>query len=326
MMVIDVATVIQKQSKKSVPEYSVVVPVYNSEGSLRELYQRLNAVFISLHQSWELILVNDCSKDGSWKVLQELAQAHQNAKAINLMNNFGQHNALMCGFQYASGKLVVTMDDDLQHPPEEISKLISRMQQGNYSVVYGQYARKRHGLFRDFVSGAVNDVLSRITGSGYRVTSFRIMEREVVEKITKYQQYNVMIDVFIKDTVASSYIGHVLVEHHSRKIGKSNYSFKKLGWYAVNMIFNYTVWPLRVATLLGFFFSLAGFGGVALEVVLYLFNGTPVRGWASLFLSITFFSGIVLFILGIIGEYTGRIFLNVNQKPQYVVKEIARRK
>ena len=252
----------QKHFKNRIPEYSVVVPVYNSEGSLRELYTRLNAVFSSLKLSWEIVLVNDCSKDESWKVLRELVQAQQNVKAINLMNNFGQHNALMCGFHHACGKYVITMDDDLQHPPEEIPELISRMQRGDYSVVYGQYARKRHGALRDFVSASVNDLLSRITGSGYRVTSFRIIEQEVVKKIINYSQYNVMIDVFIKDTVASSYIGHVLVEHHSRKIGKSNYSFRKLFWYAVNMIFNYTVWSLRLATLLGFFFSVIGFFGV----------------------------------------------------------------
>jgi len=311
-----------RKPEYSKPEYSVVVPVYNSEGSLRELYRRLSLVFHSLNVSWELIAVNDCSRDRSWKVLLEMAEAHQNVKAINLMNNFGQHNALMCGFHHVQGKYVITMDDDLQHPPEEIPKLISRIESGNYGVVYGQYKQKRHGWFRDFVSASVNDLISRITGSGYRVTSFRIMERKVVEKILAYTQYNVMIDVLIKDTVASLDVGHCRVEHHPRTIGKSNYSFKKLFWYAVNMVFNYTVWPLRLATLLGFFFSVLGFMGVILEIILYLLQGTPVRGWTSLFLAVTFFSGIILFILGIVGEYMGRIFLNVNQKPQYVVKEL----
>src|SRR3989338_6511134 len=228
----------QKYPDNRKPEFSVVVPAYNSEGSLRELYRRLEAVFRSLQAPWELIAVDDCSRDTSWKVLSELAHSHQNVKAINLMNNFGQHNALMCGFHHVQGKYVITMDDDLQHPPEEIPKLISR-----------------------------------INGSGYRVTSFRIMAEEVVEKILAYTQYNVMIDVLIKDTVASFRVGHCKVEHHPRTIGKSNYSFKKLFWYATNMIFNYTVWPLRLATLLGFFFSVLGFMGVILEIILYLLQG-----------------------------------------------------
>ena len=237
----------QKYPDNRKPEFSVVVPAYNSEGSLRELYRRLEAVFRSLQAPWELIAVDDCSRDTSWKVLLELAHSHQNVKAINLMNNFGQHNALMCGFHHVQGKYVITMDDDLQHPPEEIPKLISRIKSGDYSVVYGQYKQKKHGWFRDVVSASVNDLISRITGSGYRVTSFRIMAEEVVEKILAYTQYNVMIDVLIKDTVASFRVGHCKVEHHPRTIGKSNYSFKKLFWYATNMIFNYTVWPLRLA-------------------------------------------------------------------------------
>lgn len=312
-------------SKKQV-QFSVVVPVYNSEGSLRELYRRLSAVFAYLQKSWELILVNDCSRDGSEKVLKELAQSHANVTVINLMNNFGQHNAIMCGLGYARGGQVITMDDDLQHPPEEIPKMISRLQEGKYSVIYGQYRQKRHGRFRDLVSAAVNDLVSRITGSGYRVTSFRILEKEVVEKIIAYTHYNVMIDVLLKDTVAPFHVGHCRVEHHARKIGKSNYSFTKLFWYALNMIFNYTVWPLRLATLLGFFFSIVGFLGGLVQFMFYLSDSAPIRGWTSLFLTITFLSGIILFILGIVGEYMGRIFLNVNQKPQYVVKEVLRRK
>jgi glycosyltransferase involved in cell wall biosynthesis len=315
-------TVEQEQNKN--PEYSVVVPIYNSEITLRELHQRLAEVFKKLGSSWELILVNDYSKDNSWKIMKEIASENKNVTAINLTNNFGQHNAIMCGLAYVQGKYVITMDDDLQNPPEEIPKLIKTISEGKYSIVYGQFIKKRHGPFRDFASKSVNILLSRISGHGYTVTSFRIMEKQVVEKLVRFTQYNIMIDVAIKDIAANKSVGHCMVEHHARKVGKSGYSYRKLFAYAINMIFNFTLWPLKLATILGFIFS---FFSVVLGISLlyyYFKHGVPVSGWTSLILAISFFSGIILFVLGIIGEYVGRIFLNINQKPQYFVKEIIR--
>lgn len=316
----------QKKSNEKKPDVSVVVPVYNSEQSLPELYRRLGETFERLSLSWELILVNDCSKDSSWHVAESLTHTHHNVIAINLMNNFGQHNAIMCGFHYAVGEYLVTMDDDLQHPPEEVSKLWNTIRSKNYLLVYGQYEQKRHGWFRDFCSKTVNKILSRITGSGYGVTSFRIVRREVIEKITRHNQYNVMIDVLLKETVASSFVGHCGVEHHPRTLGKSNYSFRKLFWYALNMVFSYTLWPLRLATVLGFFFALLGIAGGILLLIYYFKQGVAVSGWTSLILAVVFFSGIILFMMGVIGEYVGRIFLNINQKPQFVVKDVIDRR
>jgi len=312
-----------KSASKEV-DYSVVVPVHNSEGTLQELHQRLVEVFKKLGGSWELVLVNDYSRDNSWKILQELANTNHNITAINLTNNFGQHNATMCGLAYAQGKYVITMDDDLQNPPEEVSKLVKTINDGKYSAVYGQFIKKRHGLFRDFASELVNKILSRVTGSGYTVTSFRIMHKSLVKKLVKFTQYNVMIDVLIKDTVANRDVGHCPVEHHVREIGKSGYSYRKLFWYAINMIFNFTLWPLRLASILGFLFSfLSAIVGISL-LIYYFRYGISVSGWTSLILSISFFSGIILFVLGIIGEYLGRIFLSINQKPQYLIKEVIR--
>ncbi len=311
--------------KQKVPKFSIVVPVYNSEDSLRLLHERLEKVFTSLNATWELILANDCSNDKSWDVMQELAQKDRRVIAINLLNNFGQHNAIMCGLHHATSHYIVTMDDDLQHPPEEIVKLAQTIEAGDYSIVYGQYEQKRHGGFRDFCSMAVNKILSRITGSGYNVTSFRIMRHEVAAQIIRSTQYYVMIDVLIKDTVHNSRVGHCVVEHHSRTIGKSNYSFKKLFWFALNMIFNFTTWPLRLASILGLIFSLLSFTAGFFYIIYYLIEGIKVSGWTSLMLAITFLSGLILFVLGIMGEYLGRIFLNVGNKPQFVVKDIVSR-
>ena len=273
--------------------------------------------------SWELILVNDCSKDGSWKIARKLAKKDKRVTAVSLSNNFGQHNATMCGFSFAKGDYLITMDDDLQHPPEEIEKLIKKIIESDYWVIYGQFSSERkYGWFRNIASNAVNSVLSRITGSGYKVTQFRILKRAVVEKIAEFTQYNVMIDVLIKDLVSVRDVGHCQVEHHERTIGKSNYSVKKLFAYATNMIFSYTLWPLRTATVLGLFFSVVSFLLGLYFLVDYFIHRVPVQGFTSTIVSLAFFSGIILFVLGIVGEYVGRIFLNINRKPQYFVKEV----
>ncbi len=316
-------------AKESQPTFSVVVPVYNSQDSLEQLYTRLNNVFVKLNASWQLVLVNDCSKDNSWNIIQKLAASHTKITAINLLNNFGQPNAIMCGLNHAKGKYIITMDDDLQHPPEEIPKLYNYLTKNNLSVVYGQYQSnqdRKRGFLRDIASLTVHKLISKITGSGYSVTSYRILEKTVVDNICKSSQYYVMVDVLIKDVVSPRYIGNCTVEHHARTIGKSNYSYKKLALYALNMIFTFTTWPLRVATILGLIFSAISFAAALFYVLYYLIAGVNVSGWTSLMLSITFLSGIILFVLGIIGEYLGRIFLNVSNKPQYIIKEIHNQK
>lgn len=303
-------------------EYSVVVSVYKSENSLKLLHERLAAVFHSLGSSWELILVNDCSPDGSWEVCRELALKDHKVTAINLTNNFGQHSAAMCGFAHAKGEYVITMDDDLQHPPEEIVKLVKTITEGNFSVVYGQYDKRKYKWFKNIASMALNKLISRITGSGYIATTFRIMKGSVAEKLVDFKQHNVIVDVLIKDVVSKRDVGHVIVEHHEREIGTSSYSYKKLFLHALNMIFNYTIWPLRLGTILGLVLS-------ALSVLLgiyylvdYFIRRVPVAGFTSLMVVMTFLFGTILFVLGIIGEYLGRMFLNINQKPQYCVKEV----
>ncbi len=313
-----------KKNKINNPDVSIVVPVYNSQGCTELLYKRLSKVLTN--KNWELILVNDCSIDNSWNVLKKLAENNKNVVAVNLMNNFGQHNAVMCGLKLAKGKYVITMDDDLQHPPEEVPKLLNGITDKGFKVVYGQYKQKKHGLFRDFVSKSVNRFLSKVTGTGYIVTSFRAIEKSVVKEMTKFDNFNIMIDVLIKDIVSNKKIGHCRVQHHRRRIGKSNYSFRRLASYALNMIFNYTLWPLRIATILGFVFAgLSVLLGV-FYFVYFLTFGIDVKGWTSLMLLITFFSGVILFVLGIFGEYLGKIYLNISHKPQYIIENIVIKK
>ena len=309
-------------TQKDIPSLSVVVPVYNSEGSLQELHRRVSAVFARLKIRGEMVFVNDCSKDKSWNVLREIAESDGRVTSINLMNNFGQDNAVMCGIQFARGRYVVTMDDDLQHPPEEIEKLYRFITRSTYDVVYGQYVKRRYNWFRDFCADLVKGVMSRIAGGDHAVTSFRIMTENVMGELRRFSQYNVMVDVLIKDVVSSSLIGNCPVEHHARIEGRSNYSYRKLFAYMINMIFSFTLWPLRVASIFGFIFSFISICLVGLLVVYYGVYGVAVSGWTSLIISITFFSGLILFVLGIMGEYVGKIYLNINNTPQYVVREV----
>ncbi len=303
-------------------QYSVVVPVYNSEGSLKLLHERLAKVFSSIGVSWELVLVNDCSKDSSWDICKELADNDQRVVAVNLANNFGQHNAIMCGLSVARGESVITMDDDLQHPPEEVVKLIMTAEDGGFLVVYGQYQSRKYGWFKNLCSVALNRLISRITARGYIATSFRIIKKPVAEKIISFRHHNVVIDVLLKDAISRRNIGHVLVEHHPRQIGRSSYTYAKMFAYALDMIFNYTLWPLRLATLLGLASIIVSILLGVYFLAEYFIFGAPARGFAALAIMITFFFGTSFFILGIIGEYVGRMFFNLNQKPQYFVKEV----
>ena len=302
-------------------DFSVVVPVYNSADSLKELYLRISQVFNKLQSSWEIILVNDCSGDQSWKILQEISNSNDNVTVINLMNNFGQHNATLCGLKRAAGEYIITIDDDLQHPPEEIIKLIQLIRKGDFSVVYAQFKNKSYAGFRNFCSNLVNKFIGKIVGMNYLVTQFKIMRKNVVDHLVEFKQYNVMLDVLIRDIVDGSKIGHCLVKHKKRKHGKSNYSFKKLASYATNMIFNFTTWPLKIAIWIGFLFSFLSFVIGAFLIFYYLIFGVSVSGWTSLIISLMFFSGLILFVLGVIGDYLGKIFLNINNKPQYVIKD-----
>jgi len=313
---------IQNKNVKKKIEYSVVSAVYNSEGSLKLLYERLDYVFRNLGVGWELILVNDCSKDRSWDVIKDIVSTYFNVTGVNLMNNFGQQGALMCGFKLVSGDYVLTVDDDLQHIPEEIPKLIKTLETGNYDVVYAQFPKRSYAWYRNFGSRLVNKLLGKITGLNYEISQFKLFRRSVIDRIVKFPQPNVMNDVLIKDVVHKNRIGHCNVQHQERPIGKSNFNFKKLSIYAFNMIFNFTIWPLRLASILGLFFSVVSFLVGIYFLIYNLVYGSPVLGWTSLILTITFFSGVILFVLGILGEYMGRIFLNLNHKPQYVIREV----
>ena len=304
------------------PGVSVVVPVYRSEPILPELARRLGEVLPALAENYELILVNDSSPDGSWDVIQRLAEEQAWIRGINLMRNYGQHNALLCGIRSAQYGVIVTMDDDLQHPPEEIPKLLDVLAQAN-DVVYGRPAQEQHGLLRDLASLTTKLALQNVMGAeiARQVSAFRVFRAEVVNAFRHYEGSFVSIDVLL--TWGTKRFAVTPVRHQPRAQGTSGYTFRRLVTHTMNMMTGFSTVPLQIASLVGFLFTLFGMGVLIYVVVRYLLQGTPVPGFPFLASIIALFSGAQLFALGIIGEYLARMHFRSMQKPPYVVRSEA---
>jgi glycosyltransferase involved in cell wall biosynthesis len=302
------------------PSLSVVVPVYNSEAVLPDLVQRLSQALPSLSEKYELVLVNDCSPDGSWDVICSLARQYSWIRPINLMRNYGQHNALLCGIRAVRYDVIVTMDDDLQHPPEEISKLLE-MLAGGYDVVYGAPEQEQHGLGRDFASWVTKLALQNVMGAevARKVSAFRVFRAEIARAFAHYQGAFVSIDVLL--TWGTNRFSIKPVRHDARKVGASGYTFRKLVTHATNMMTGFSTVPLQFASMVGFLFTLFGVGVLVYVLGRYLVHGGSVPGFPFLASIIALFSGAQLFALGIMGEYLARMHFRMMERPSYVVRE-----
>lgn len=299
---------------------SVVIPVYNSATTLRPLVTRLLLVLDALQSPYEIILVNDGSRDDSWREIEALVAETPALRGIDLMRNYGQHNALLCGIREARYAVVVTLDDDLQNPPEEIPLLLCTLREG-FDVVYGSPVVKRHGVFRNVASWLTKLVVQGSLGaSGARlVSSFRAFRTPVRDAFTTYSSPNVSIDVLL--TWGTNRVGSVKVQHHPRAEGASNYTLRKLISHAASVVTGYSVVPLHVATLVGFTFTLVGIVIFLLVMLNYLIRGATVPGFTFLASIIAIFSGVQLFALGIFGEYLARIHFRTMERPVYRVRE-----
>jgi len=311
-------------TEKSLPtlrsSISVVIPVYRSEKILVELLRRLHPVLASLTAQWEVILVNDSSPDGSWEVILRLATQYPEITPINLMRNYGQHNALLCGIRAATGAVIITMDDDLQHPPEEIPKLLAELDRGA-DVVYGVPEREEHGLLRDMASITTKLALQNIMGAeiARQVCAFRAFREELTAAFGHYEGYFVSIDVLL--TWGTNRFSTVAVRHQPRAQGASGYTFRKLLTHTMNMMTGFTTVPLQMASWVGFGFTLFSICMLGYVVVRYFVSGNPVPGFPFLASIIGLLSGAQLFALGIIGEYLARMHFRSMQKPPYVVRQ-----
>jgi undecaprenyl-phosphate 4-deoxy-4-formamido-L-arabinose transferase len=306
--------------RADVPPLTIVVPVYNSRGSLRTLLERLVPVLEARAVPFEIILVNDGSADGSWKVLEELARKHPEVRAFNLMRNYGQHNALLCGIRAARYEVVATIDDDLQHPPEELEKVLAALTE-DVDVVYGTPAQERHGLLRDVASKLTKLALQSAMGAktARKVSAFRVLRTRLRDAFAEYKNPHVSIDILL--TWATTRFASVEVTHVERPIGQSNYTFGKLVTHAMNMMTGFTTLPLQLASWIGFCFTLFGVLVLVVVVTTYLVNGgAVVPGFSFLASLIAIFSGAQLLALGIIGEYVARIHSRSLDRPPYVIQ------
>jgi glycosyltransferase involved in cell wall biosynthesis len=301
------------------PGLSVVVPVYDSQASLVELVERLRNTLCALTPHFEIILVNDGSRDQSWNVITDLETLYAWVIGINLMRNYGQHNALLAGIRQARYEIVVTLDDDLQNPPEEIPKLLDKLREG-YDVVYGRPDRGQHGLWRNLASRMTKLALQKSMGVevARNVSAYRVFRTSLREVFSNYHSPFVSIDVLL--TWATTRFAAVNVHHDPRMLGQSNYNVRKLLTHALNMMTGFSTWPLQVASLLGFASTV--FGIIILAYVLgrYLVHGSSVAGFPFLASIISIFAGAQLFALGVIGEYLARMHFRSMERPTYAIR------
>lgn len=300
-------------------EYSVVIPVYNSEKSLAELTKRIVAVFNNITLDYELLFVDDFSQDGSWNVLKKLKHEHSDTiRLFRLARNFGQHNATICGFHQARGQFIITMDDDLQQAPEDIPLLIDKQRESGANVVYG-ISNKNHPLYRQLGSHAYKTSAKYLHGAYGNGSSFRLIDHSLIDNLkSNMQQFNFIDEMLHWHT---NFIECVAVSHSVRKYGRSNYSLKKLFTIASSNTLNYSNLPLRIMMYAG-----AGFSALFTFVGLYfigkrVFFDVSVPGFTALIVSVSFSASLMLLCFGILGYYLKNILLRLNQQPAFFIKE-----
>lgn len=299
---------------------SIVVPVYRSARILPELVEGIakSTDVLGLSSQFELVLVNDASPDDSWQVIVTLAERYPFLKGISLRKNFGQHSAIMAGLHHACGETVIIMDDDLQHPPDEIGKLLAAIDAGS-DVCYVRYQERQHALWK-ILGSRFNDTVATWLlrkPRGLYLSSFKALRREIVEEVIKYDGPYAYLDGLILDVTRS--IAVVDIRHRARREGKGNYNLKRSVALWLRMATNFSVFPLRVATMLGLCLSLVSFIVITAVVIQRLRHPDWPVGWASLLAVILFVGGVQTLCIGVLGEYLGRTYLRINGKPQFVV-------
>jgi glycosyltransferase involved in cell wall biosynthesis len=299
---------------------SVVVPVYNSAAMLGELADRLRSTLSELGRDYELIFVNDGSSDSSWGRIVELAAADERVQGLNLMRNYGQHNALLAGIRAARHPVIVTLDDDLQNPPEEIPKLLAKLDEG-FDVVYGSAEERAFGFLRNAATAMTKLALVWAIGSDIaaKVSAYRAFRTELREAFADYDAPYVSIDVLL--SWGTTGFGSVPVAHRERAEGRSSYGPMRLATHALNVMTGFSTRPLRIASLIGLAFTVFGIAVLAIVLITYVVEGGSVPGFPFLASMIAIFSGAQLLTLGIIGEYLARMHMRVMDRPPFTIRE-----
>lgn len=307
------------KNHKLLENVSVIVPVYNSALTLNELTFRISEVLCTVVDQFEIILINDGSNDESWQVICKLAEQHKNIHGVDLTRNYGQHNALLCGIRFAKHQSIVTIDDDLQNPPDEIPKLLGKLSEG-FDVVYGKPQKEQHSMLRAMASRVTKLALSSSMGIDVadNVSAFRAFRTGLRNAVDNYRGPFVNIDVLL--TWATTRFTYVYVRHDVREFGKSNYTFRKLVIHALNMMTGFSILPLQISSIIGFSMTLFGFFVLVYVLGRFVMQGGVVPGFSFLASIITIFSGAQLLALGIIGEYLSRMHFRTMDRPSYTIR------
>lgn len=300
---------------------SFVIPCYRSEHTLPHVIAEIDEKMKELTQyEYDIFLINDCSPDNTFGVIRNLCQDRDNIKGISFARNFGQHAALMAGLRHSDGDYVVCLDDDGQTPADEVDKLLEKLEEG-FDAVYAKYEHKQHSAFRNMGS-KVNELMTRIMldkPAELYVSSYFAVKRFVVEDMIRYENsYPYVIGLVLR---ATKNITNVIVNHREREEGNSGYTLKKLLNLWFNGFTSFSVKPLRIATAIGTCSAGAGFLYGIYTIVKRLINPDVPMGFSSLMAALVFFGGMIMIMLGLIGEYIGRIYISLNNSPQYVIRE-----
>lgn len=300
---------------------SFVIPCFKSDKTVGIVVDEIKQTIIKKNtDDYEIVLVNDGSGEPTWNAISKLCDEDSNIKGINMARNFGQHNALMAGIRCTSGDYVVCLDDDGQTPANEVYSLIDELNKG-YDVVYADYSHKKHSGFRNLGSKANGFMLELLLDKPHDlyVSSYFAMQRYIADEIIRYQNpYTYLMGLVLRST---NNISSVYVNHRSRMEGESGYSIKKLVSLLINGLTAFSVKPLRMATYMGFISAFAGIIYAVYALINKFINPLTPMGWTSTVIILLIIGGMILFVLGIIGEYIGRIYICINLSPQYVIKE-----
>lgn len=303
---------------------SYVIPCYCSENTIANVVDEIaNTMQHEPNYSYEIILVNDCSPDDTWEAICRLVKENKNIVGINFTKNFGQHAATMAGYRHVTGDIVVTLDDDGQTPADEVMALVHKLEEG-YDVVYASYQRNMESAFRRFGS-RVNSIMAEYMigkPKNIAIQSYNVARKYIIDEVVKYDgAYPYIFGLIFRTTKK---IANVEVKHRSREVGKSGYTLTKLLALWMNGFTAFSVKPLRIATGIGTISAFLGFIMGIFFIVQKIVNPSIPIGYSSIITTIAFFSGLMMMMLGLLGEYIGRIYISLNKSPQYVIKEISR--
>ena len=308
------------KSLKNQKDISIVIPVYNSHECVAELSRQIADALSKSNLTYEQIMVNDCSKDSSWEEIQKEAEKNPNLLGINLRKNGGQDSAILTGLNYASGKWIIIMDDDLQHSPYDIPKLYEEAKKG-YDVVYANFEAKKQKLWKNLGSW-FNGKISEIAldkPKGIYLSPFKIVSGDVVAEMIKFNNLFPYIDGLIFQITRN--ITQIDIEHHKRELGKSNYNLIKSIKVFLRMLFGFSTMPLNLASYTGFFSAAVGLVLAIIYAVQFFTGRVNVTGWTTLVILLLILGGLILVSLGIIGKYLGQMYLTINNQPKFIVKE-----